>query len=80
MGAQTHTLEDAAYARFKCEYYTAIRRPLQAAATAPSKSGLAGAIRWAAADCMPQGALRAAHPETSPPARSNLTYTHKLVW
>ena len=55
---------------FECEYYTAIRRPLQAAATAwchevgtsPSKSGLAGAIRWAATDCMPQGAVRAAHP------------------
>jgi hypothetical protein len=49
---------------------TAIRRPLQAAATAwcheagtsPSKSGLAGAIRWAATVRMPQGAVRAAHP------------------
>jgi hypothetical protein len=55
---------------FECEYYTAIRRPLQAAATAwyheartsPSKSGLAGAIRWSATDCMPQGDVRAAHP------------------
>ena len=70
MGTQTHTLEDAAHVCFECEYYTAIRRPLQAAATAwcheagtsPSKSGLAGAIRWAATDCMPQGAVRAAHP------------------
>ena len=32
------------------------------AGTSPSKSGLAGAIRWAATDCMPQGAVRAAHP------------------
>jgi hypothetical protein len=43
---QTHTLEDAAHVCFECGYYTAIRRPLQAAATAwcheagtsPSKS------------------------------------------
>jgi hypothetical protein len=55
---------------FECEYYTAIRRPLQAAATAwcqeagtpPSKSGLAGAIHWAATDRMTQGAIRAANP------------------
>jgi hypothetical protein len=32
------------------------------AGTSPSKSGLAGATRWAAMDCMPQGAVRAAHP------------------
>jgi hypothetical protein len=58
MGTQTHTLEDAAYVCFECEYYTYICRPLQAAATAwcheagtfTSKSGLAGAIRWAATD------------------------------
>ena len=70
MGAQTHTLEDAAHVCFECEYYSAIRRPLQAAATAwcqeagtpPSKSGLAGAIHWAATDRMPQGAVRAANP------------------
>ena len=70
MGAQTHTLEDAAHVCFECEYYSAIRRPLQAAATAwcqeagtpTSKSGLAGAIHWAATDRMPQGAIRAANP------------------
>jgi hypothetical protein len=62
MGTQTHkhtyALEDAAHVCFECEYHTAIRRPLQAAATAwcheagtsPSKSGLAGAICWAAVD------------------------------
>jgi hypothetical protein len=70
MGAQTHTLEDAAHVCFECEYYSTIRRPLQAAAIAwrqeagasPSKSGLAGAIHWAGTDCMPQGAIRAANP------------------